>query len=736
MDAVGAVWIAIAVFSLPGFIVSWIAGAKFPAAAAAAVPATFGLVGLASWALGAVGIRFGWTSFIVFMCFMLLLAGAWRFAFAWRARKRAGVGWVKALWPGDWRHRSIADPSWLLPGAGVVAGVWLLVAKLLELQANVPGQLDNIVQGWDVQWHANAVRFIMEEGIASPTRMGELQSPDTHTPLFYPSAFHAAAALLGHAAQLGPVAAMNVASIVAVGLAVPGGAAGFAWAVARGRGMVAQIAAGIAPIAIYASPVLVWVSDFVGMRPYIVAVGLSGIVVALFLHVPRYRSLALPTLFAFLGVLQVHPAAVTVVVLAVVLYWATYLVWVPDRTRLTDAAWLAIPALGGTVAYLPQLLAGQSQAEEVQGWEARENVTTAEAWTKAFMMDTRHVEEFFPHYDPTLILWLAGFAGLAMVMWRGQVWAPLFYALMVATTANAMHPLENVWEPLLTFLGSAHYNSAHRTVTAVALILYGAAAVGVAVLIRVMCLGPVGKRAGTRPWLWSTTAASAVVAVLVGWNAASWAADRTDEGATEAFEKSRLDDRMIDDDQLAAFAWLASRPEAQEGLVMGESTEGYGWMYAIDGVPTAARHYLWPGGGIGTNSAILADHSALLGAGYAGKKTAPNPVDEAAERLDVRFIISTGNTFWGEPSNWQVDKALWTAPGVTPVYQHNRVTIFAVNEKFSASELAELQKDAQDNGGSDEIPALAPTQQPGAESSWSDVHFSGSPFIEGMQQVF
>nr|VDG62363.1 Uncharacterised protein [Streptococcus thermophilus] len=706
MDVVGAVWLAIAVFTLPGLIVAWVAGAKLPAAAAASLPATFGLVGFGSWVLGALGVRFGWPSFIGFLVLVLLLAGVWRFMFARKAKREGAQSWLRALWPGDWRRRSIADPSWVLPAAGITAGVWMLIAKMLELQDNVPHKFENVVQGWDTQWHANAVHFIMEEGIASPTRMGELQSPETHVDLFYPSGFHAVTALFAHAGGLAAVPAMNLASIVVTSLAVAGGTAGLAWAIARGQGMVAQIAAGLAPIAIYASPPVVWVSDYVGMRPYIVSIGLSGIVVALFMQVPRYRALSFATLFAFLGVLQVHPAAVTVVVLAVLLYWATYLVWRPDSTRLGDFIWLAIPALGGTLSFLPQLLAGRTQAEEVQGWSARENVTAAEAWEKAFYMETRHVEEFFPVFDPTILFWLAGFGALVMLVWRRQVWAPIFYALMVSATANAMHPVDSIFEPLLTFLGAAHYNSAHRVATIVALTLFAAAAVGAAVIIRVLCLAPVAARRRTRPWQWATAIASAVLAGFTGWGTGVWAATAAADGAKESYEASRVDDRMIDEDQLAAFEWLGSRPEAHQGLVMGESTEGYSWIYSIEGVPTVGRHYLWPSGGLGTNSSILSDHAALLGAGQRGKPNADNVIDEAAAHLDVRFIISTGNSFWGDPSNWQVDTALWTSPGVTPVYQLNRVTIFAVNEQFSAEELAELQQDAVENGGSTDLPTL------------------------------
>ncbi|MCT1684792.1 hypothetical protein M3A74_08250 [Corynebacterium appendicis] len=714
MDAVGAVWLAIAVFTLPGLIFAWVAGAKLPAAAASSLPATFGIVGLGSWVYGAMGIRFGWTSFIVFLVLMLCLAAGWHYAFARRAKKRAAKSWVRALWPGDWRRGSIADPSWVLPGAGVVVGAWMLIAKQLELQSNVPGQLNNIVQGWDIQWHVNAVRFIMEEGIASPTRMGELQNPETRIDLFYPSAFHAATALLASAGDLAPVEAVNLASIVLPSLALTAGAAGLAWAMARGRGMVAQIAAGLAAIAVYASPVLVWIPDFVGMRPYIVAIGLSGLVIALFHQVPRDRALALPTLFAFLGMMQVHPSAVLVVVLAVLLYWLTYLVWRPDRSRVSDVLWLAIPALGATVAFLPQLIAGQTQAEEVNTWDASENVTAGEAWEKAFMMDTRHVGSFFPGFDPTILLWLAGFGAIAMVVWRGQVWAPIFYGLMTASAAHALHPFDSMWEPLLTLLGSPHYNSAHRIITVVALTVIAGAAVGAAVIIRVFTLAPVAARYGTRPWVWGTSIASAILAVLAGWGTGAWASTVAVDGAKMSFDSSRLNDRMVDDDQLKAYEWLASRPEAQEGLVMGESTDGYSWAYAIGGVPTVARHYLWPNGGMGVDSNLLADRAGQLGAGERDRPDETSPADEAAAHLNVRFIVSSGNTFWPGPKNWQVDKALWTTPGVTPVYQRGLVTIFAVNEQLSAEQITELQRDAVANGGSTELPELTPTSEASA----------------------
>ena len=87
MDVGVAVWLAIAVFMVPGFVFSWVAGAKFPAAVAAALPATFGMVGLSSWLLGAMDIRFGWLSFVVIGLLLLAVAGLWRYLFARRHRR-------------------------------------------------------------------------------------------------------------------------------------------------------------------------------------------------------------------------------------------------------------------------------------------------------------------------------------------------------------------------------------------------------------------------------------------------------------------------------------------------------------------------------------------------------------------------------------------------------------------------------------------------------------------------
>ena len=52
MTTTAAAWFAVAFFLLPGWIINWVAGMRAPAAAAAALPVTFGVIGLGAWGWG------------------------------------------------------------------------------------------------------------------------------------------------------------------------------------------------------------------------------------------------------------------------------------------------------------------------------------------------------------------------------------------------------------------------------------------------------------------------------------------------------------------------------------------------------------------------------------------------------------------------------------------------------------------------------------------------------------
>ena len=52
MEIYQAAYVAIAVFTVPGFVVAWISGLKLPWAVGVSIPASFGIYGLAGWYYG------------------------------------------------------------------------------------------------------------------------------------------------------------------------------------------------------------------------------------------------------------------------------------------------------------------------------------------------------------------------------------------------------------------------------------------------------------------------------------------------------------------------------------------------------------------------------------------------------------------------------------------------------------------------------------------------------------
>ncbi|WP_115685279.1 DUF6541 family protein [Corynebacterium senegalense] len=707
MALTGTVFLALLVFILPGFAVSWVAGAKIPSAAAASIPVTFGLIGLSAWMWGATSAPFNWLTFAISLLLALVAAALWRWAFARRAMKRSGVGWREALLPGDWRSTSVLDPSWLLPAAGVVAGAWMNISDKLNWLVRLPHGVGNIVQGWDSQWHANVVRFIMAEHIASPTRMGELQNLESRAPLLYPSSFHAGTALFAEAGGLEPIPALNIATAVLPGLALSVSMACLVLTVLRSRGLTAQIAAGLAPLAIYVAPPL-WIADYVGMWPYLFAACLAGTVIYLLCEVPSRHALAFPAALAFVGVLQVHPSAVTYIALPVALFWLTSLLVRPARSRVSDFCWLAAPAVAGTLLFLPQALAGSTQAEEVSGWATPEDAGITEPWKAVVTLNTRHVGEFFPAFDATALLWLAGFGALVALVWRGQIWPALFYAISAAVAVNALQPFDGWVGTAVGAVGALHYNTAHRLVLPVAMMTVAGAAIGVATMIRLLCLAPLGARNDSPAWARASVAVSSVVAVAAAAGTGWWAHDRASAGAEASYSDVRVGGRMVNDNDLLAYDWLAEQPGAWEGYTMGDPADGYSWLYAYNGVPTIARHYMWPVGGAGSSTDIVYTRTDMLGAGVRGDAETDNMVDRAVEDLNIKFFLLSPDPFWWQqqPALTQL-KGLWTAPGATAVYRKGSTVIFAVDEQFTESEIRAMRADAAANG-SDDLPELEP----------------------------
>ena len=310
-------------------------------------------------------------------------------------------------------------------------------------------------------------------------------------------------------------------------------------------------------------------------------------------------------------------------------------------------------------------------------------------------MDTRHVSQFFPDVDPTVMLWLAGAGALALVLWRGQVWPVLLYVVSLAVTANALTPFDNAWGDVLAMVGNLHYSTGHRLIMPVVMCVWVAAAIGIAVIIRLVTFAPLAARTGTGQR--ATVLASIAVAVIAGSAAVPQVRNHTEAGAQDAFATPRQSGRMVSADDLQVFDWLATQDAAWEGTIMGDPADGYSWMYAYNGLPSVSRHYLWPTGGIGSAHDTIFQHADFIG------EDNNELVERALKDLDVRFFVLSPGSFWAyQKPQYPMLRAFWTSEGVTPVYRKGTTSVFAVNSEFSAAQLRAMRKDGQDHG-SDEL---------------------------------
>ena len=186
---------AVLLLIVPGAIVGRAAGLRWPLAVAVAPVLTYGVVALAIVPFGAAGIRWN--------------AGSG--AAALTAVCAVGLGFRLLLRPHRPAHADGRRSAW--PAVAAAAGVVLGAAAIAYAGWRGMPHWQSIPSNWDSVWHANTIRWILDTGQASPTHMGELRNVETKDPLYYPSAFHALAAVYAQLAGAAPTTAYTLSSL-------------------------------------------------------------------------------------------------------------------------------------------------------------------------------------------------------------------------------------------------------------------------------------------------------------------------------------------------------------------------------------------------------------------------------------------------------------------------------------------------------------------------------------------
>ena len=715
-----------AVVSLPGLVFGALAGLRLPWAAAAAMPVSFGLYGLAAYVFGEAGIEYRPATVSLFLLAALSLAAGWRTAFR---------GWRR---PRPWRrprslHGFLRGYPWLIPALGVGIGSIIALCLGIGFLADTTHSLGSVFRGWDVQWHTNMVRFGLDEGMLDPTRMGELRNYETHAFEYYPSAWHAGLAIAAALFDIPAVDVVNAGYFVTAGIGFSLALAALAWVMVDSRGLIAQLGSAIAGAMAFGAPVLIWVGHFVGAWPYTTATAFSGIVAALFFTVPGNPKAVLPVLVAFAGVVQIQAAPATTVVPVVALWWATRLLFQPARrvsgigagvvARLKDVGLLAAAGGGALILLLPQVLSGGELVGSVREEAPEdEDVSRAESWAIALGMRTRHVDQFFPDLTLWPVFVAAAAGAIYLIVWRRNAWPPLFYLISAALTTHSVLSFGGVLGEPLDALAGLHYGTPHRLVMPLGMITFAAAGVGIAAVVCGLAKLVTPRTATT---LATTVSLVGGLGATVG--VVAYLAGQARPGIEDEVRLPYDEPLAFREQERRAYEWLSHQPPAYDGVIYGAGQDGEGWAYALHGLPTFNRHYTLPDTSPGTDAGIVHNEAGLLGAGVDGDPGRANHVDDAARRLGINFFILAPPSFWDDPNIYGgMMGGLHEAPGTTMVYKDGGIEIFALNAAFGDRELTQMRT----SGGSpDPLPPVPTRAEMGAFDADGNLPYYRRPLI-------
>lgn len=671
------------VLIVPGALVGRRMNLPWPVALAAGPPITFALVSILTVLYSIVGFEWNGVSALVGLVFAV--AGAWIYSALLLTRR----GRRLAPPSEDTGEHRVGRTAVLRVAAGLaLGGIVIAVTCIRPIVNTAFAGLGNISQVWDSLWHASSLRWIHETGIGSAMRMGELMNYDTQGFNYYPNTWHALGALLFPLTGADPVELYNTYSPAVLAVTVPLGVASLAYWFARHRYDVdsAAFIAGTAGALSALFPSLPYVEIQLTSVPNAVGVSLAPVAAVLVMSVVSDRSRVLPAALAVAGVTATHPSGLIVVGVIVGLWWLCEGLWRPAAGRLRDLAALAATAVITLVLIAPVVLGTIRVADtnELPFFDFREDtIGVFDGLTRGAFNGTIPLElDHFPNW-PLIVVTVLGLAALAWL----RCWAGLAaWFVFALVTANAMVSLGPLSAPL-GVIGGYFYNSPHRLTFVVAIL--SAAAAGVAIGAAV--LGIVGlvrrrlessesdDRATSTPTStrarWVVAASYVVLLALIGGAAVVRYPPNAQIASKERGGK------YVGPDDLAAYAWLASQPDAQDVLVLNNLDQGTGWLYPVTGVTPMFPFYR-------ANEFSERQRDLFWGVSEIGADPA---IDQIVRDMNVHYVIDSPPSYWefqrGMPDparGHQGDPFLALrqngAPGLTEVFRRGDAVIYRVND--------------------------------------------------------
>lgn len=608
MSLAAGVLVALLLLVIPGAILARTAQLTWPTAVAVGPALTYGVIALAILPMGAVVVPWTAGTAMLALIVAVMLVTVAQLALS-RFRDRSAETLAGGRGPA------------LLVAAGVTLGAALILFAAIR---GIP-HWQSIPSTWDSVWHANTIRFILETGQASPTHMGDLRNVETHDTLYYPSTFHALAALQCQLTGAAPTTAYTLNSLAASVWLFPVSAATLTWHLLRPRVDQWRTAgAAAAAAALSASFTAVPYVEFdTASMPNLVAYGLAVPAMVLIASTVRHRDRIPIAIIALVGVFSVHITGGVVAVVFVAAWWLCDALWHPVRGRLRDFVALALVAVPTLALLLPQFVGVLQQAEIIVGHAFTTHEGKRKALFDAVVQHTRHLNDY-PIQN--ILIALAGIGGVLLLV-RRIWWPAAVWLLMVVSIVHSSAPFGGPVGAITGTFSDLFYSDPRRLSAVVTLLITPMAGLALFTLI---AAAVAGLRRGT-PRL-SARAGYVLTAVVL---VASTVGIAWHYFPRHAYLIGQKYDRvMIDDKDLEAFDYLASLPGARDTLIGNANTDGTAWMYAINGLHPLWTHYDYPqqqGPGY---------HRFIFWA-YADDADTDPRVAEAVRALNIRYVITS-----------------------------------------------------------------------------------------------
>lgn len=612
MNFGSGVLLAVMLLTLPGALVARTSGLRWPLAAAVGPALTYGVVALAIVPFGALGI-------------------------SWNAPSAAAA--LLAVMNGFLLYRLLLTRQGAVPGAprkrdwpATVAGAGVVLGALAIGYAAWRGLPDwqSAPSNWDSVWHANTVRWILDTGQASPTHMGELRNVETKAALYYPSAFHALAAVFAQLTGAAPTAAYTLSSLAAAVWLFPLSAALLTWQLLISRTTrwrtagAAATAAGLSP-SFTAVP---YVEFDTASMPNMVGYGIAVPAFFLVTSTLAHRSRVPLAVLAVIAVFSVHITAGVVLVTFLGAWWLLEAWRRPTRGRAGDFVALLAIAVTGVLLLLPQFLGVLAQTEIITGHEFLTHEGRKRALFDAVAQHTRHLNDF-PVQN--ILIALAG-AGFLLLLLKRIWWPAAVWLLLVVSIVYSSAPFGGPIGAVIRHYSDLFYSDPRRLSGVVTMLLAPMAGValfyGVALALAWVrrAMQERGRHPDRTVWIALATALLVATCSVLAWHYLP---------RHRFLIGDKYDHVIVAAADLEAFAHLAELPGARDTLIGNANVDGTAWMYAVAGLHPLWTHYDYPvQQGPGYNRFIIW--------AYADDADTDPRVAAAVQALNIRYLLVGG----------------------------------------------------------------------------------------------